>query len=720
MSVKFSGLLFFILLYFTEVISYAQISYAGRPKKISFSAGNNIPFIYVNRLVEKSEIDKSADEMPFTKVDCFADNVEVYYSPYNSGIWDKSNSDINIWRVGFCSDGASSIGIIFNKFELLPGSKLFLYSPSQKEILGAYSFRNNKATNLLAITPINDDSVIIELHLQKDIENFGYLEISQIGLGHPLDNKFKSTDDIYFGRSDWCQTDVMCYKEPKAQLQKHSACRVIYNSSARCTGTLINNTKRDGRPFVLTAGHCIKSKSSASTALFYFDYESPYCDGPDGKIKSLSGSKLIAYNESLDFTLVELSDNIPVDYHPVYSGWDISTNNFTGSKTFHHPWGDVKKISVNNDLVTDGSEYNFPRDIYWCVRNYEIGYTEKGSSGSAIFDSAYHIRGTLTSGDTGCTSDIYDVYSRFDRSWNFYPDNLSQLKHWLDPLNISPTYLDNYIPSDPLLQYSEQLSNITKDDNLIIKELKSGWGYPSGLNSSGITGYAEYFYRNGSKYIYAIKAYIAKVSTKSINPKVVFKIWDDNNLPHKEIFQKEIHLFELAENDTNLIRLDTVIRVDKDFFIGYEMKDFSTSDTFALFYSDPSLKTTENTAFAQKDGNWGLLSDGTGNVNTSLAIYPLLFDYYIDGKSTPGKFPFGEITIYPNPADDHIQVLFKKPPEGDINYRVLGVCGKEIISGSNTDIEPNLSINTSSLSPGVYIIQVYNLYWSFNEKFIKM
>jgi lysyl endopeptidase len=718
MCLKYTVL--FVIILANCLLSYSQISFPGRPVEMSKNFQDHLQYIEVVRPQVIHDEPLSKDGFLNYKSSRFADNVEVFYSPDNSGDWDSSKADINIWRVGFYSPGASSMGIIFNKFQLQAGTKLFLYSPSKAELLGAFTFRNNNSNDLLAIVPLKDDSVVIEFQVQKRIHNFGKLEINQIGLGFSLHESNKSADDRWYGTSADCQVDVNCLIDQQVQVQKHAVCKIIYNNTSRCTGTLINNTRIDARPIVLTAAHCISSESSASSAVYLFDYESPYCDGPDVKGKSLSGSRLLATSDKLDFSLIELNDKVPVDYRPVYSGWDITTNPFSKTYTIHHPEGDVKKISINNDQILNGSYLDIEYQGFWLLRDYEIGSSEAGSSGSALFDSAFHIRGTLTFGGIVCEPVIDDYYSRFDRSWNYFPDSSKQLAYWLDPLNSTIEYIDRYIPSDPLLEYSEQLSNIKIGDSLIAQKYKNGWGYPSGINSNGTTEYAEYFYRNGSKYIYALKIGIAKVSTLSNHSKVIFKIWDGEQFPENLVYQKELLLFELTENDTNLIRFDTAIYVNKGFFVGYEIQTVDTFDTIAFLYADPQLKQSDNSAFARINNLWKPLSDGLNNFNTSLAIFPLVFDYYVDSKTVPGEFPYGDLTLYPNPAKDHLQILFKEKPKGEMFYKIYDLYGKEIICKSNTNIEPNYSIDISNLPQGLYLLKVFNSDRVFKKKFVKL
>ncbi len=48
------------------------------------------------------------------------------------------------------------------EYELPEGAQLFLYNPTQTEIKGTFTHQNNSAKDILPITPIQGDELIIE------------------------------------------------------------------------------------------------------------------------------------------------------------------------------------------------------------------------------------------------------------------------------------------------------------------------------------------------------------------------------------------------------------------------------------------------------------------------------------------------------------------------------------------------------------------------------
>ena len=51
------------------------------------------------------------------------------------------------------------------------------------------------------------------------------------------------------------------------------------------------------------------------------------------------------------------------------------------------------------------------------VADWDIGTTESGSSGAALFDFNSKIIGHLSGGDAACGNDLYDDFGMFKKSW---------------------------------------------------------------------------------------------------------------------------------------------------------------------------------------------------------------------------------------------------------------------------------------------------------------
>ena len=76
-----------------------------------------------------------------------------------------------------------------------------------------------------------------------------------------------------------------------------------------CTGSLLNNARSDGTPYLLTANHCISTPAVASTLEAVWDYYDATClgDTPDrSTLPASEGATLLASGVQSDFTLLRL------------------------------------------------------------------------------------------------------------------------------------------------------------------------------------------------------------------------------------------------------------------------------------------------------------------------------------------------------------------------------------------------------------------------------
>lgn len=424
---------------------------------------------------------------------------QLSINPENSGEWTTLSDGTRLWRQEFYSKNALALSIAFDEYELEEGARLFIYDFERRTILGAYNEKNNKKAGNLPTSYVPGDRLIVELQISPGKE-YGRLNIGSISHAIVDITGTFSKKDLYFGTSGYCEVDINCPEGFDWQTAKRSVCRIIFKRSSTstdlCTGTLINTTFEDGRAYFYTANHCISTDYSAENTIFYFNLESEECEGsdpdPNGtQSLSLASATLLATSDSLDFSLLELSLDVPDSYAPYYSGWSISENPPENSATIHHPYGDVKKISKDDDpAVIEYQTVSPPTWLetstpgaFWRIVEWDLGTTEGGSSGSPLFNQDQLIVGNLTGGDANCYSPQNDYYSKFHMDWDYYSDPEKQLKHWLDSLNTGKTSIEGYDPVQ-LETIFDYLSS--SNDYSILSGWIEGTEYETSLSTPGL------------------------------------------------------------------------------------------------------------------------------------------------------------------------------------------------------------------------------------------
>jgi hypothetical protein len=298
--------------------------------------------------------------------------------------------------------------------------------------------------------------VVLELNVPVYADPVDWFTISEVAYAYQNMPSYISGKG--FGGSDFCEVNVNCSPEGDAwQDEKRSVTRIQVKASGStfwCSGSLVNNTRFDNTPYVLTADHCAFKWNSYATPtelenwIFYFNYEASGCEDPavEPELFSLTGCEKIAHDGTAgsngsDFYLVKLLDNIPASYNVFFNGWSLTGEVSLSGVTIHHPDGDIKKISTYTDPLVStgwqGSGLQSHWQVFWVETFNNWGVTEGGSSGAPLYDAQGRLIGTLTGGFASCNNpDTPDYYGKFSYHWlsNGTADT-SRLQPWLDPDN---------------------------------------------------------------------------------------------------------------------------------------------------------------------------------------------------------------------------------------------------------------------------------------------
>lgn len=386
------------------------------------------------------------------------------YNLKNSGTWTELPNGGRLWRLKISCPTALSINLNYNDFWLPIKAKLHIYNESRTQILGAYTSRNNKANRQFATSFIKDNHVILEYFEPADAIGKGTISISTVVHGYRLIEKD-------FGDSGSCNNNVNCSVGDDWEDQIKSVAMVVLDDNTRwCSGALINNMRQDCRPYFLTAEHCLTGEDPGESTswIFIFDYESPQCTpNTDGSLAStVQGGTVRAAAAASDFALIELDDN-PAEFYDVYfSGWSRENTPSNNAVGIHHPAGDVKKISFEDDALVSASFSGTP-NTHWRVTDWDDGTTEGGSSGSPLFDSNKRIVGQLSGGGAACGNNLEDDYGKIWYSWNQNGNTAGvSLQSWLDPDNIGLTSIDGQPCSS-----SPPVGNFVSNTQIVCRDL---------------------------------------------------------------------------------------------------------------------------------------------------------------------------------------------------------------------------------------------------------
>ena len=377
--------------------------------------------------------------------------IPVDITPQTAGTWEHLPAGGRLWRLQFEAPGATDLNFGFSQYWLPVGANLHILSETSS-YEGPYTDQDNKPHGQLWTPPVPGDRAVLELFLPAESVGEPDLHLTQVSAGY---RDILDTQPLPKSHGT-CNNDVVCPEGDPWRDQIRSVARYIIDGAFLCTGSLIMDAEGSFRPFFLTANHCGVTGASAPSMVVFWNYEAPVCgqQGGGSLADTQTGATFRAARTDVDMALVEL-DSVPEpSFNVFYSGWDRSGTVPSGSVGIHHPRGDVKSISFNDDPLTTVNSCigSGGSNTHWRVDNWEDGTTEPGSSGSGIWDPiSQNLVGFLSGGLAACGNQLFDCYGKFSVAWNGGSSATERLRDWLDPHNLGTVMVDGADPATTLI-----------------------------------------------------------------------------------------------------------------------------------------------------------------------------------------------------------------------------------------------------------------------------
>ena len=703
----------------------------------------------------------------------FGYEIYVDHSSEDYGEWTILPNGDKIWRMSYKSEGALSLNFMFDIFWIPEGAKLYVYNDAKTDIIRPFTHHNNNPEEVLGTWLVEGNQAWIEYYQPAHVNGIPKLTVGSVVHGYRTIKGFeKALND-----SGPCNHDVDCditpsgadpYSLDQKKENVKTANALLNLGGGVCSGTLVNNTNNDGTPYFLTANHCGGGETSWS---FRFNWRSPnpscgtFTDSTNGSFnQTVSGSTFKASSSQSDMKLVQITDPTFFDNNPdlVWAGWNNSTTQ-TPNVNFgiHHPAGDIQKV-CRDDQGATRTQISFngnPTTQMWRIEDWDLGVTEGGSSGSALYNEEGLIIGMLSGGSAACsgTNDNsgFDVYGRFGVAWDFGSSASSRLRDWLDPGNTGATTLGQFPAletfdndarasagdgNESFLCDMDFMPDVTIENPGNLNLMSATVSYYLDAEPSTIVNWTGNL-SNGASEVVASPIYnnLAPGShTFTIMVSNPNGVTDENTSNDSFVFNFEVS----PEYSTS----EVVFNLETDFF-GSETSWQLTNSTGSIVASGPSTPYSNTTIYQETitipaldqcytftildsegdgiccgffgDGSYNL-EDENGNVIISggefgaseSALFKALDPLSIDDNSLADY-----VSIYPNPVEDELNILTQNISEV-LDYEVVNALGQNVQVGK-LPINTLNRISLSELSTGIYFIKLSTATSSFVQKIIK-
>ena len=708
-------LLSFAILFFLANFLSAQNDFVHRQK---FVLDNNVPvkMIAAPDLEALHLEDIQRDKLGLLYRIGLASTVNI--TPLNSGIWTTLPNGDRKWQLVVKSSGAEALSFLFETFKLYGASTLVITDLNGKLVHNPLTSDDVESHFRQHAALCFGDELLLTLIEPK------YTQTSELFLDRVMFN-YRSTGNPNFQKineSDPCEINVNC--SPVGDLwqdEKKGVARILVvdgGGQGWCTGSLINNTSQDCKPYFLTALHCGVSATAANMTQwkFYFKYEAPSCTNPStaGTLDDyfITGCVRIADSgdnggdSGSDFLLVKLGSSTneatiitnlkSANFSAYWNGWNANTAATTGGVGIHHPAGDIKKISTfSGSTISAGWNGNGLLSHWrqsWTSNSNGHGVTEGGSSGSPLFNNSQgYIIGTLTGGSSSCNSPTSpDFYGKMSYHWtsNGTANNL-RLKPWLDPTNSGVLTLAGSANPCSSSTGPCTASSTTCDEYINTVQLNT----INNTSACSVGGYGNYLSIStnlikGNQYSITVTPDLLSQTGSAFTDDEI-AVWIDYN------------------NDSDFS--------DAGEQVGYVLVGTGWSNVFTFTVPTSAVSSavrmrvrisysTDGAIVPCGQSTYGEVEDYTVNITTSGAS---LLENNLSA-----------ITIYPNPSSDILNIDLSSANEEVKSISIVDITGK-LIQTIDVLENANISLNVSSFASGLYHVKISSASNSIVRQIIK-
>lgn len=364
----------------------------------------------------------------------------------------NSKNDTTIYSVEIRANGALFMDIILKNLIIPKGSILKITDVNV--FSRSYDYKHTLNHELYQAFTTTGESAMLELIMPNYVQT--EMNVELVSATYFFKDIFINESDNIILEAD-CHNDINCAESDNDRALGRSVvyirqlCTDNPNLCYQCSGSVINNYNFDNIPYILTANHCINGEvmDHLDEAIFVFNYNSVGCGSSLAfQDYQIVGGNLRAHLHGTigsDFALLELFNDIPLQYNVLWAGWDRASGAILQGQDvigIHHPDGSFKRISygeIDNNLAP----------VIGFIRvEWNDGLVEGGSSGSPLFTEDFKIVGQLGGGpfEGSCNNPGSDYYGHFKESWNSIFGSEFRLKDWLDPDGHNPESLSGSYP----------------------------------------------------------------------------------------------------------------------------------------------------------------------------------------------------------------------------------------------------------------------------------
>ena len=198
----------------------------GLPYSISKKVLQTTDFLIMPSVDAEKEITKNeqAEITSREKIQQYGKALDVNIDVLKAAKIDTLPNGELVYQLGISCQNAVSINIVFDRFQLKMGSRMYVVGATTNRYIGAYTSLNNSEAAVLGTELVEDAKIVIELIEPK--ENWG---TSSLHLGSVI-HGYRSLEALIkrsFNTSGNCNIDVNCPQGKGYEIQRNSVAMLI-------------------------------------------------------------------------------------------------------------------------------------------------------------------------------------------------------------------------------------------------------------------------------------------------------------------------------------------------------------------------------------------------------------------------------------------------------------------------------------------------------------
>lgn len=411
------------------LLSAAQVSKEGAPVTWNLPPQQGIPVfkeplteLDIPALMQEDNQTIGLKTQPYR----FASAQAVEFSTAHNGHWRNLANGDRVWVLGMQCSNALALSVEFSHFNIPPGATVYLYNEDRTDFAGPFTNRQSRIGSTTGTVPIKGNVLFIEYFEPFSQRGKGELVVSSVSRSYrsvsiiPVLPGNDCVNTTGLTQNEWSDAVMMILTD---------------NGQRAVTGTLVNNTKYDGTPLVISA---LQGVIGDPSALVFVHGVRGGC--PGNQIcwdRFVSGAEVLHEHGNSGLVLLRMKDSPGAYWNTYVAGWNVNDPGLGWYTSIQHAYASQQTVARSFIEPAKGEWSVFHT---WEIDQWNIGNTFSGSLGSPLFNANGEMIGALVGGLNTCTQSTGDHFGSFASAW-------SGFKRFLDPVSTNDPMLSGFYPA---------------------------------------------------------------------------------------------------------------------------------------------------------------------------------------------------------------------------------------------------------------------------------